>query len=132
MKTRTMQNRKERKSLVNWLDKYVPIAVKLRDGHICQRCGKEVRGFGCHWAHIYSRNSHWLRWLMPNALTLCCGCHRWFDGNGLDSSKWFTEKWPAREQYLREKRRMARSPSLDELREKKAFFQRKLIDLKGE
>jgi len=125
------QNRKERKKLVKWLDKHTPQVVKMRDDYICQRCGKSVRGCGCHWAHIYSRRDHSLRWDLLNALTLCCGCHRWFDGNGLDSTDWFKDKWPHRFEYLHKKKIETRTKqmSLDDLRDLKEYMQRKLNDL---
>ena len=91
---------KDRAKILRALDRITPKLVKERDGHKCQRCGKEVYGCGAHWAHIRSRSSYWMRWDLTNGLLLCCGCHGWFDGNPLLGTDWLTTNFPARIPYL--------------------------------
>ena len=89
-----------KKSIVKELDKLAAEAVKLRDEHICQRCGRVASGCGCHWSHIYSRRRYCLRWDLLNAVVLCAGCHFWWHGNPIDAAAWFSKKFPARQMYL--------------------------------
>ncbi len=94
----------DRQKLIAKLDKVTPAVIKLRDERTCQRCGSKPQPQGCHWAHIYSRTSHKMRWDLLNSLVLCNGCHRFWHANPLDAEKWFREKFPIRFSYLQWKR----------------------------
>lgn len=103
----------ERQKLIDKLDAVMREAIKVRDDYTCQKCGAKAtisyrKGkpgyYGCHWAHIYSRNSHKLRWDWLNSLVLCAGCHRFYHDNPLDGEWWFRVHFAARYDYL-EKRR---------------------------
>ena len=98
MKTR--RGRDPRSKVVRALDAITPKIVKLRDGRKCQRCGSMPSKQGCHWAHIYGRRDFRLRWDLLNALTLCYGCHSWFDSNARDAHDWFEDQWPARAMHI--------------------------------
>ncbi len=100
-----MAKKTERQKIIAKLDKVTPAIIKLRDERTCQRCKNKPSPQGCHWAHIYSRTSHKLRWDLLNSLVLCNGCHRWWHANPLDSEWWFRMKFLARYDYLQEKRR---------------------------
>ena len=100
-----MAKKTERQIIVANLDKVTSQVIKLRDEYTCQRCGSKPQPQGCHWAHIYSRTSHKMRWDLLNSLVLCNGCHRWWHANPLDSENWFRIKFPARYDYLQAKRR---------------------------
>lgn len=100
-----MAKKTQRRKIVEKLDKITAQVIKLRDDFTCQRCKGKPRPQGCHWAHIYSRTSHKMRWDLLNNLVLCNGCHRWWHANPLDSEWWFRMKFPARYDYLQELRR---------------------------
>lgn len=94
----------DRQKVIDKLDAVMRQVIKVRDDYICQRCGSKASGQGCHWAHIYSRNSHKLRWDWLNSLVLCAGCHRFYHDNPLDGEWWFRVHFPARYDYLQKRR----------------------------
>lgn len=53
-------------------------AVRMRDGNICQNCGK---GPNTECAHIFGRARKSVRWDMMNAVALCHWCHKYFTAN---------------------------------------------------
>ena len=61
-------------------DHWFSRAVRLRDEHLCQNCGK----LGTDCAHIYGRRTKVTRWCALNALCLCRACHNWFGENPLE------------------------------------------------
>jgi len=65
--------KKQSKSYINKKkDKEWAEAVKERDGHRCQYCGKTTF-LNSH--HIFSRSNFLTRWDLDNGITLCSGCH---------------------------------------------------------
>ena len=132
-----MARKASRKTLKRNLDNVTREIIRLRDEYTCQRCGKRyspdnAKG-SLDWSHIYSRTRLSMRWLLLNGILMCCGCHKWWHDNPTDSGKWFAEKWPHRDEYLRAKKlepiKPVRTPELDVLlKERKC----KLEDLKEE
>lgn len=100
-----MAKKTERQKIVAKLDKVTAQVIKLRDDYTCQRCGGKPQPQGCHWAHIYSRTSHKMRWDLLNSLVLCNGCHRHWHANPIDAENWFKDKFPVRYDYLQDLRR---------------------------
>jgi 5-methylcytosine-specific restriction endonuclease McrA len=65
--------KKSSKSYLNDIkDKKWSQAIKIRDNHECQYCGKD-KYLNSH--HIYTRNNFTVRWDLDNGITLCSGCH---------------------------------------------------------
>lgn len=65
--------------------------VFARDGWACVKCGKSceyvteradgmVSAPGIQWCHVHTRGAASLKYSPTNTLTLCAGCHLWFDG----------------------------------------------------
>lgn len=65
---------KERKKLIEKLDKKWSLAIKQRD-KICILCKKD---WNLQSAHIFSRSHLGTRWNITNGLCLCGGCHIFF------------------------------------------------------
>lgn len=126
----------KRKSLKTALDNVTRKFIKTRDDYTCQRCGNEVFGKGCHWAHIYGRGRGlFMRWDFLNSLVLCAGCHLWAHGQPLDFENWFTQKFPARFIYLTENipnQRGVWMPRKNVLWKYKDFDLEKLLEKKRE
>ena len=124
-----------RKTLKRNLDETMKQVIRLRDEYTCQRCGKRyspdnVKG-SLDWAHIYARERLSMRWLYLNSIILCCGCHKWWHDNPTDSGKWFAEKWPHRDDYLRAEKLKPTRPIKDwELAEWLEERKQKLEELK--
>ncbi len=59
------------KALIKKADKLWGEAVRLRDKHTCQRCGK----LGTNPHHIFTRSIKHMRHDLSNGVTLCPGCH---------------------------------------------------------
>lgn len=87
-----------RKKLIKKLDLASKQAVRLRDGNICQRCGKFAEGSNRHVSHVIPVSAgHKLRWDPQNMKILCYHCHiNWWHKNPMESSAWFAEKFPER------------------------------------
>ena len=94
----------KRKKLIDNLDKVTAKIVKIRDEHTCQRCGSNPLPRGEHWAHIFSRSRHSMRWDLLNSVVLCNGCHRYWHANPLNAQIWFEGKFPWRYEYLQEEK----------------------------
>lgn len=90
------------KPIVKKLDVITAQLVKYRDNWICQRCG---RGFperynmegrriaqGLDWAHIVGRKCHATRWILVNSVSLCYGCHSYFEQHPHKFKKWVTDR----------------------------------------
>jgi len=69
-----------------------------RDELTCQRCRSTTRQV--QWAHMISRRHLCIRWEADNALSLCAGCHMWYDGYPLLSGAWFRKNWPDRAERI--------------------------------
>ena len=92
--------RKSRKTksqqLIARLDKLAGDLVKEHAGWKCERCGKSKfkDGVVLQAAHIVRRANKEVRWSLDNLLSLCVGCHYWFDNstNRLEVIEWLEEK----------------------------------------
>ena len=72
------------------LDRLFSRYIRLRDGGICQRCGKYVgltRGLHC--AHFHGRANRNTRWDDRNCVSLCYGCHLYFHAYPLEFTEFF-------------------------------------------
>ncbi len=72
-------------------DKRWSRAVRNRDDCTCRRCGKPYppNAFGLHAAHIFSRGIKRTRCDVDNGISLCWGCHAWFDNlDKADKEAW--------------------------------------------
>ena len=72
------------------LDRLFSRYIRLRDGGICQRCGKYV-GLtqGLHCAHFHGRANRNTRYDDQNSVSLCFGCHRHFHAHPLEFVEFF-------------------------------------------
>lgn len=68
--------------------------VRLRDNYTCQKCQTQYphNSTGLHSSHHYSRTNRRIRWALDNAIALCFKCHKWYEGNPLDSGQWLEDK----------------------------------------
>ena len=99
-----------RKALSDKLDKVSKQIVKLRDGNVCQHCGKWVEGRDRQASHVIpvSAGSK-LRWDPMNMKVLCNYCHlHWWHKNPMEAAQWFEEKFPDRWEYLQANRGIAK------------------------
>ena len=70
------QDRAAKKRLRNKLDREWSDAVRERDGHVCQRCGR-TEHLNAH--HIFTKKAHpSVRHDLENGVCLCAGCHLWW------------------------------------------------------
>ena len=128
-----MSNKSERKKLIDKLDKITAKIIKIRDDYTCQKCGKKPVPRGCHWAHIFSRSRHSVRWDLLNSVVLCNGCHRYWHANPLTAQIWFSKKFPHRYEYLQaEKQKPVRQIQTIELQELYEQLKYKLKELENE
>ena len=94
-----MAKRNPRKTLSNKLDKLCREVIAIRDGGICQKCGKHFEKMDC--SHVIPRGNKRLRWDLDNLKSLCSGCHMWWwHQNPLEAEEWFSSKFPKRYNYL--------------------------------
>ncbi len=83
-------------------DTWFSKAVRLRDEHLCQACGK----LGTDAAHIFGRRAKSVRWCSLNALCLCRTCHNDFGENPMEFSALIRRLYgEAREDVLMVKKR---------------------------
>lgn len=96
----------DRKKLVKQLDKASKDVVRIRDGNICQHCGKWVEGTNRHVSHVIPVSAgNKLRWDPMNMKILCYHCHiNWWHKNPREASAWFQEKFPDRWEYIQANR----------------------------
>lgn len=94
--------------------------AKERDGYICQKTGKEVKGSNAHGSHVIpiSAGQH-LRYDIDNIKCLSYHAHiNWWHKNPTESGEWFKAKFPERMEYLEKMRtcsKMISTISLHEL-----------------
>lgn len=100
----------KRKRLIDQLDILAKKAAKLRDGNICQKCGKYVEGANAHGSHVVPVSAGMkLRWDLQNIKTMCFHCHmNWWHKDPRKASEWFKEKFPERDAYLDANRGIAK------------------------
>ncbi len=78
------------RATVKKLDKLFSVYIRLRDKLTCKKCGARFEMWrndkgeikisqGYHCAHIMSRVHRNTRWSDDNAISLCYGCHSFFD-----------------------------------------------------
>lgn len=96
-----------RRSLIGRLDNLAREICKIQADYTCQRCGMVGGSTNIQWAHIEARRKKSIRWDERNCLALCAGvgtnsCHYWFDNNKIASSKWLSEKFPEKYNWLHE------------------------------
>lgn len=121
-----------RKRLIDRCDNLCKRVVKIRDEYICQKCGKKVSKQNCHWSHVVPRADLWLRWDLLNSMAMCYHCHHyWWHKDPLGASKWFEETFPARADYLRQKRVGTATNTMREtdIEKVEQFLQEKLKEL---
>jgi 5-methylcytosine-specific restriction endonuclease McrA len=70
------QDRAAKKRLRLRLDREWSLAVRARDGNVCQKCGS---GRALNGAHIFGKKAHpGVRHDVDNGIALCWPCHRWW------------------------------------------------------
>lgn len=97
-KRRVGKHGRERRKAILQLDALARAEVFARDNELCQRCLDPYRKV--QWAHMISRRHLCIRWESDNALSLCAGCHMWFDGYPLLSGDWFKKNYPDRAERI--------------------------------
>ena len=98
-----MAKRNPRKTLSNKLDKLCREVIKIRDGGVCQKCGKHFDKMDC--SHVIPRGHKRFRWDLKNLKLLCSRDHLyWWHQNPLEAEEWFSNKFPARYNYLMDER----------------------------
>lgn len=97
-----MAKKSRRAKLTKLLDDLCREIVRIRDGHICQKCNKHITGSNAHTCHVVAKGNgaSQRRFDLLNLFLGCMYCHRWWHNNPTESAKWFTKKWPHREDYL--------------------------------
>ena len=70
------------------LDKLFSQLVRLRDGGICQYCGKK----GTQTSHFHSRRKRSTRLDLDNACWLCFSCHRFLDEHPNKHTEFFKKR----------------------------------------
>lgn len=98
--------KKTKMKKVNWckiLDPLCREIVFIRDGFKCVKCGatlslkKNPAIPTGDWAHVLSKASHAIRWLLLNSMCMCRGCHvYWWHKSPAESGAWFSGKYPGR------------------------------------
>lgn len=97
-KRKTLKKKQSKSYLNKKKDEQWSKAVKERDNHTCQYCGKKEY-LNSH--HIFSRSNFTTRWDLDNGITLCSGCHTF-------SSKFSAHKTPAEFiEWVKEKKGLA-------------------------
>jgi len=76
-----VSQQKEKKKLIDKLDRLFSTCIRTRDGFRCQHENCTAGGNRMHCAHIFSRSRMTTRWDLDNAITLCyyhhiVWCHR--------------------------------------------------------
>jgi 5-methylcytosine-specific restriction endonuclease McrA len=94
---------KERSRLIKKLDALFSRRIKERDGHTCQRCGKqhEEKSRGLHNSHFWKRGYMGTRWEPLNCKALCFSCHRRWEGDKQGEYKDFMLKRIGEEDYAK-------------------------------
>ena len=77
------------KNIDKLLDYLWAIAVQIRAGHRCEKCGSK---FGLCSHHIFSRRNKSVRWDLDDGICLCNKCHTG-DNYSAHKSRKFTTVW---------------------------------------
>lgn len=125
--------KRTRKSIVNKLDDLCRQIIRLRDGGVCQWCGKSVTGKDAQCSHVRSRKYYNTRWSLQNLKLLCASCHfKWHD-DPTAGAAWFSEKFPARQAWIDEARKETTGTIRDsDLLQIESELKQKLVELKSE
>jgi hypothetical protein len=95
-----MKKKTQREKTTKKLDDLCRDVIIERDNNTCQKCGKR-KDKGLNWSHVIPRGHLYLRWDLLNSMALCARCHGWWWHSDIMAAyEWFTEKFPARWQYL--------------------------------
>ena len=111
-----------RKKVKDELDKLSARYIKIRDGGICQWCGRNTN---IHVSHIIpkSRGDRY-RWDPENLKCLCYHCHLsvWHK-DPIAAMGWFKQKFPERHKYLeRQRQRGPKKYTIMELEELRDWY----------
>jgi 5-methylcytosine-specific restriction endonuclease McrA len=71
-------------------DQLFSLYIRTRDDFICQRCKKKSDSVAC--SHFYGRRNESTRYEPDNCVTLCYGCHKYFDETNRESYRDFKLK----------------------------------------
>ena len=68
--------------------------IRIRDKWICQRCRKQYEegAGGIHCSHFYGRRNENTRFEPDNCISLCYGCHKYFDETNREAYRDFKIK----------------------------------------
>lgn len=75
--------------------------IKTRDGWRCKRCGVQYQegDRGLHCSHFHGRTRESTRFDEDNCISLCMGCHKYFDEVNRQSYCEFKQKQLGEEKY---------------------------------
>ena len=67
--------------------------VRTRDKFTCQRCGTshQPTNAALHCSHFFSRGKWSTRFDLDNCISLCYGCHRYYDAHKEEYREWKIE-----------------------------------------
>jgi len=88
-------------------DKAFSKCIRAANNYTCYKCGTVYNksSTGLHCSHNFGRRHRTIRWCKENALSMCFGCHSWFEENPADSGQWLIDEiGEGAVQILREKR----------------------------
>ena len=82
--------------------------AKIRDGFVCQKCGKKSGEVQIQGSHILPVSAGGFLACDPeNVIALCAGDHMWkgdsWHESPLENSEWFNKKFPGRYEMLKSK-----------------------------
>ena len=97
-KKRKSPRQKAKLKCLDTIKKY----AKERDGYVCQRCDKPVKGANAHGSHIIPvSRCGWLAVDPDNIKCLCYSCHfNFWHKDPLAANNWFKSKFPGRKEML--------------------------------
>jgi len=64
--------------------------IRLRDDYTCQRCHRKSESVAC--SHFFGRTGESTRYDPDNCVTLCYGCHQYFDETNREAYRDFKLK----------------------------------------
>jgi 5-methylcytosine-specific restriction endonuclease McrA len=81
-------------------DRLFALAVKQRDGYICQACGKTRENAVIECAHVVGRGELSIRFNLDNAMALCKGCHYAYTKSEANWRAWLERNRPGLRERL--------------------------------
>jgi hypothetical protein len=91
------RTKSERTKRIGLLDTLFSEAVRIRDGHTCQYCGRSTKSAQTH--HIFTRTNMSTRFDMENGICLCFYCHRYQAHGAGEFNYWVSHTWLGLEAY---------------------------------